>query len=208
MVWYFMTDVISILSEDVKSFVAAYLLAKKGIICRLIYFDITPDVDQKTHDLVIKNYQQLFKKVPECVKSFHIVPFARSLDEVKDACSDRLVPIITRRLQYRIENALYKKLGGSAIVVGDVLVQSDTISRFIIEDGASSFPIFRPLIGLDSTMIEDLIEELGLFLIVDPKSKVLDKISDISLDEIKQEEKKINIANLVNYSVEGLKHIE
>ena len=99
-----MTDVITLVSEDVNSFVAAYLVAKKGIITRLIYFDTIPYTDQKTHDLIQKNYNRLFQKVAECIRSFHVVPFTRCLDEIQKRIDPNIIPFVIRRLQYRGES--------------------------------------------------------------------------------------------------------
>ncbi len=202
-----MTDIVSFVSEDVNSFIATYLVSKKGIICRLLYFDYTSYVDKRKYGLVVKNYNQMLNLAKESIKSLHVIPFSKSYEEVKKICPKEYISVILRRLQFRIENELYRKLGGFALVLGERLSKENSIERFIIEDEVSDFPIFRPLIGLDESYLEKLKKKLGLFEIDDLNLHIDSSNNNFSLDEIKEYEKKLLFPKLLKHAFEGIREI-
>lgn len=197
---------VCIINEDINSFISAYVVSKKGIRSILLYFDTVSDVSPKTYEYIKKNADKLFDTMPDTIKAFYVVSFQKVMGEINEKCIKEFVPIIVQRMEYRCYTTLYKRIGGTAIVVGDIIETADTISRFILEEEVSSFPIFRPLIGFEAQMIEKLRDEIGLYSF-ETISEPTHGIKDSSFDLLREEEKKLQVSALLTYAINTIKQI-
>ena len=73
--------------------------------------------------------------------------------------------VLCKRQMYRTAEELAKRVGAHAIATGESLgqVASQTLHNLAVEDDAISFPMVRPLLGLDKDDIIAIAKEIGTF---------------------------------------------
>ena len=111
----------------------------------------------------------------------------------------------------RIGARIAEREGASALVTGESLgqVASQTLQNIYVESQTVSFPILRPLIGLDKLEIESIARKIGTYdisirpgmccTIVPSKPS-----TNANLDRVLSEEKKIDLENLIENALVGL----
>jgi len=198
---------VSLLSSGIDSPVATYLISKKADEIILVHGDIRPFTDNKE----IENFKNLavqLKKIIKCSLKIYVIPHGKSLNFYKKRCNDRYTCIFCKRMLLRYAEIIAEKKGAKAIIMGDSLgqVASQTLQNIKVIDQAVKIPILRPLIGFDKDEIVKIAKEIGTYELSILPSKGCNAVpkkpaTKTKLENILNEEKKINIEKLLNDAI-------
>ncbi|MCK4365213.1 MAG: 7-cyano-7-deazaguanine synthase [Thermoplasmatales archaeon] len=199
---------VSLISSGIDSPVATYLLSKKAEEIILIHGDIQPFTDKREVKNFLKLAKYLKKITPRSLKVY-LAPHGPSLAAFKQNCNNKFTCVFCKRMLLRYAEKIAKKEGAEAIVMGDSLgqVASQTLQNIRTIEQAVNIPVLRPLIGLDKEDVVKIAKEIGTYdlsiLPSDGCNAVPKKPSTRArLEQILDEESKININDLVKIAVE------
>lgn len=200
---------VSLISSGIDSPVATYLLSKKAEEIILVHGDVQPFTDKRE----IENFLQLarhLKKITSCSLKVYLVPHGSSLSTFKQNCNNKFTCVFCKRMLLRYAEKIAKKEGAEAIVMGDSLgqVASQTLQNIRTIEQAVKNPVLRPLIGLDKEDVVKIAKEIGTYdlsiLPSDGCNAVPNKPSTRArLEQILDEESKLNVDKLLNESVKN-----
>ncbi len=152
-----------LISGGIDSPVAAYMMAKRGLILHAIHFVSPPytsdRAQQKVEDLC-EIVSQYAGKI-----TFHCVPFTKIQEAIKLHCPEEFFTIIMRRLMMEIAIRVSEENDLKALITGESLAQvaSQTIGAIAATDEVCTMPVFRPLIGMDKNEIIEIARKIGTF---------------------------------------------
>ena len=202
---------VSLISSGIDSPVATYLVSKTSKEIILLHGDIRPFTDERE----IENFKTLashLKKISSSSIMVYIAAHGGSLETFKKSCNNRYTCIFCKRMLLRYAEKIAEKEDADAIVMGDSLgqVASQTLQNINVIDSSIKIPIIRPLIGFDKEEIVRIAKEIGTYdlsiLPSEPCMAVPNKPStQAKLDNILEEEKKIDVKKLVNKVIKELK---
>lgn len=151
------------ISGGIDSPVAAYMMAKRGLQLHAIHFVSPP----YTSDRALQKVETLCEKVSEYAGkiNFHIVPFTKIQEAIRDNCPEELFTIIMRRLMMEISMRVAEENDLKALITGESLgqVASQTIGAIATTDDVCTIPVFRPLIGMDKNEIVEIARKIDTF---------------------------------------------
>lgn len=142
-----------LISGGIDSPVAAYMMAKRGLVLHAIHFAsppyTSPQSEMKVHSLL----KQVSKYSGFIV--LHTVGFTEIQEQIRDNCPEDMFTLIMRRFMMRISEKIAEKEECKALITGESLgqVASQTLPALACTDAVVSMPVFRPLIGLDKDEI-------------------------------------------------------
>ena len=151
------------ISGGIDSPVAAWTMAKRGLVLDAIHFASPPYTSQRAEQKV----HELLGKVSKYSGTINllVVPFTEIQEHIKDDCPEDLFTIIMRRMMMRIAIELAKRQGCGAIITGESLAQvaSQTLLALGCTDAVATMPVFRPLIGMDKNDIVEISRKIDAF---------------------------------------------
>jgi len=205
---------VSLLSSGIDSPVATYLLSKKADEIIFVHADNRPLTDDREINNFIKLSKHLKKQIKSKIKII-LVPHGESLGCFKQNCNTRYTCVFCKRMLLRYAEKIAKKEGADAIIMGDSMgqVASQTLQNIRTIEQAVNIPILRPLIGLDKEDVIKIAKEIGTYdLSILPSNgceAVPDKPATMAkIEQILNEEAKINVDELVKKSVENMQSIK
>ena len=165
--------VLCLLSGGFDSVAAAYQLAKRGAQVDFLHFhvftDEAPVLKSKVKAIVdgLKTWT-LSKKL--YLASY--LPWQMAVLSLSDRDTKHEL-VVYRRLMARVGEALAKKHGYQALILGDSLgqVASQTLENIVAVDRAVQIPVFRPLLGNDKNETINLVRRIGLEAVVNEPYK-------------------------------------
>ena len=204
------------LSGGIDSPVAAYQMAKRGLELVGLHFHSFPYTSVQAKEKVISlakiltNYTMKFKLI--------CCPFTQIQEEIHKHCAPEFMITIMRRIMMRISKKICDDYGLGAIITGESLAQvaSQTIESINVTNAAqTTYPVFRPLIGLDKSDIIDISRKIGTYetsilpyedccTVFLPKNPVIKP----HIDKVLKEEAKLDIDGLVNDAISKLEVLE
>ena len=152
-----------LISGGIDSPVAAWTMAKRGLILNAIHFAsppyTSPRAEQKVKTLLSK-----VAKYSGTIK-LAIVPFTEIQEEIGKCCPEDYFTLIMRRMMMRISQRVAESDGCSALITGESLgqVASQTLPAIASTDGVCSMPVLRPLIGMDKEEIINISKHIDAF---------------------------------------------
>ena len=154
-----------LLSGGIDSPVAAWRMMKRGCHATLIHFHGYPFVSRSSQDkarelaTVLTRYQLQTR--------LYLIPFGELQRQITLSVPGPLRVIVYRRLMFRIAERIARTTHAQALVTGEVVgqVASQTLENLAVISGATSLPVFRPLIGMDKEEITAEAERLGTYSI-------------------------------------------
>ncbi len=198
---------ISLISSGIDSPVATYLISDKATEIYALHFDITPFAVEKEKTDFIEIVKHL-KKICNCDIKTIIIPHGQNLKEYIENCNRRYTCIFCKRMMLHIAEKIAEENNINSIFTGDNLgqVASQTLQNIHVIDNATYLPILRPLIGFDKEEIIDIAKEIGTYELSINKSSKCSAVpnkpaTQAKLKDIQREEKKIDIKDLLEYSV-------
>lgn len=152
--------VISLISGGIDSPVSSIRMMKRGCEVVLLHFHSFPLVSNASIEKV-KELAHLMRKFQRRI-TLYLIPFGEIQMKIKTKVEAQYRIVIYRRLMLRIAEKVAQLEGAKAIVTGESLAQvsSQTLQNICVIEGATSLPIFRPLIGMDK---EEIINEAKRF---------------------------------------------
>lgn len=152
-----------LISGGIDSPVAAYMMAKRGIMLTAVHFASPPYTSERAEQKV----RQLLELVARYSgrMTLYTVPFTQVQEEIRKGCPEELFTIIMRRFMMQIAQDIAQKNECQALITGESLgqVASQTIHAIACTDEVCTMPVFRPLIGMDKDEIITIARKIGTF---------------------------------------------
>jgi tRNA uracil 4-sulfurtransferase len=151
------------LSGGIDSPVAGYLMARRGVELKCVYYHSHPYTSERAKEKV-KDLARILKGYTGNI-TLYVVPFTDIQLAIMDKCRQDELTIIMRRFMMRIACSLSEKLGVNSVTTGESIgqVASQTMEGLMVSDDVSDRPVFRPLISTDKTDIMDISREIGTY---------------------------------------------
>ena len=152
-----------LLSGGIDSPVAAWMMAKRGMLIEAVHFHsypyTSPRAQEKVEDLarIVASYCGRFK--------LHCVNLLPIQEQIVQNCPEEETTIHVRMFMMRIAERIARDNGCMMLITGENLgqVASQTAEALVVTDSAVSMPVMRPLIAMDKTDIMDKAQEIGTF---------------------------------------------
>ncbi|MFI3253731.1 MAG: tRNA uracil 4-sulfurtransferase ThiI [Eubacteriales bacterium] len=205
---------VSLLSGGIDSPVASYMLAKRGITLEMVHFSSPPYTSEQAKEKVISLASHL---TPYCGRMVvHVVPFTEIQEHLKRNCPQELFTVLMRRMMMRISCRVVERIGAKALVTGECLgqVASQTMEAMYATEAVATYPIFRPVVGMDKEEIVTIARKIGTFetsilpyedccTVFTPKHPRLRP----NLGELERAEEKLDVETLVNSAYENIERV-
>lgn len=204
-----------LLSGGIDSPVAAWMMAKRGMLIEAVHFHSYPYTSQraqeKVEDLarIIAQYCGRFK-----MNVINLLPIQ---EQIVENCPEEETTILVRRFMMRIAEKVAQKSGCTMLITGENLgqVASQTAEALVVTDATVKMPVMRPLIALDKVDIIQKAKDIGtfetsimpyedcctVFLPKHPATKP-------KLEKILESESKLDVDALVEAAVEKMEIID
>lgn len=152
-----------LLSGGIDSPVAGYMVAKRGVCLEAVHFFSPPYTSERAKEKVIELAKILAQYTGPI--RLHIVPFTEPQLAIYEKCPEDLLTIIMRRIMMMVTEAIAKRNKSAALVTGESIgqVASQTLESLGVTDCATTFPVMRPLIGMDKEEIVEIARRIGTF---------------------------------------------
>ncbi len=152
-----------LLSGGIDSPVAAWMMAKRGMMIEAVHFHsypyTSPRAQEKVEDLarILSTYVGKFK--------MHTVNLLPIQEQIVMNCPEEETTILVRRFMMRIAEKIAEKTDCMMLITGENLgqVASQTAESLVVTDASVSKPVMRPLIAMDKTEIMDKAKEIGTY---------------------------------------------
>jgi tRNA uracil 4-sulfurtransferase len=153
--------VVSLISAGFDSPVASYRMMKRGANVIFVHFHSMPYTSQSAVDQV-KQLVEILTKYQYRSK-LYIVPFADVQNEIVLHAPPPLRIILYRRMMIRLAEMVARKEKAEALVTGEAVgqVASQTLRNIRVIDASATYPILRPLSGMDKEETMDLARKIG-----------------------------------------------
>lgn len=204
-----------LLSGGIDSPVAAWMMAKRGMLIEAVHFHSYPYTSQraqeKVEDLarIIAQYCGRFK-----MNVINLLPIQ---EQIVENCPEEETTILVRRFMMRIAERLAQQTGCDMLITGENLgqVASQTAEALVVTDATVKMPVMRPLIALDKVDIIQKAKDIGtfetsimpyedcctVFLPKHPATKP-------KLEKILESESKLDVEALVEAAIEKLEVVD
>lgn len=152
-----------LLSGGIDSPVAAWMMAKRGMMIEAVHFHsypyTSPRAQEKVEDLakILATYVGKFK--------MHTINLLPIQEQIVMNCPEEETTILVRRFMMRIAEKIAEKNDCMMLITGENLgqVASQTAESLVVTDASVSEPVMRPLIAMDKTEIMDKAKEIGTY---------------------------------------------
>ena len=152
-----------LLSGGIDSPVAAWMMAKRGMMIEAVYFHsypyTSPRAQEKVEDLarILSTYVGRFK--------MHVINLLPIQEAIVANCPEEETTILVRRFMMRIAEKVAEKTDCMMLITGENLgqVASQTAESLVVTDASVSKPVMRPLIAMDKIDIMEKAKEIGTY---------------------------------------------
>ena len=152
-----------LLSGGIDSPVAAWMMAKRGMILEAVHFHsypyTSPRAQQKVEELaaIVAGYAGQIR--------MHVINLLPIQEQIVMNCPEPETTILVRRFMMRIAEKIAEKYGCMMLITGENLgqVASQTAEALVVTDACVKMPVMRPLIGMDKVDIMDKAQEIGTY---------------------------------------------
>jgi len=152
-----------LLSGGIDSPVAAWMMAKRGMLIEAIHFHSYPytseRAQEKVEDLarIVAGYCGRFK--------MHTINLLPIQEKIVQNCPEEETTILVRRFMMKIAEKLAREADCYMLITGENLgqVASQTAEALVVTDQSVLIPVMRPLIALDKVDIMDIAKNIGTF---------------------------------------------
>ena len=152
-----------LLSGGIDSPVAAWMMAKRGMMIEAVHFHsypyTSPRAQEKVEDLarILSTYVGRFK--------MHVINLLPIQEAIVANCPEEETTILVRRFMMRIAEKVAEKNDCMMLITGENLgqVASQTAESLVVTDASVSKPVMRPLIAMDKIDIMEKAKEIGTY---------------------------------------------
>ncbi len=152
-----------LLSGGIDSPVAAWMMAKRGMVIEAVHFHSYPYTSQRAQEKV----EELASIVASYTGDFklHVINILPIQEEIVKNCPEAETTIHVRRFMMRIAERIAEKNRAMMLITGENLgqVASQTAEALVVTDSVVSMPVMRPLIAMDKVDIMEKAREIGTF---------------------------------------------
>ncbi len=152
-----------LISGGIDSPVAAYMMAKRGLVLNAIHFASPPYTSPQSEEKVHNLLRQVSRYCGNI--TLFTVGFTEIQEEIRDKCPEELFTLIMRRFMMRISQRIAQREDCKALITGESLgqVASQTLNALACTDAVVKMPVFRPVIGLDKEEIIKISRQIDTF---------------------------------------------
>ena len=151
------------LSGGLDSPVAGYRMMARGMKVECIYFHSYPytsqEAQKKVEDLaaIIANYGM--------DTHLNIIPFTQVQMHIKKSSPEEWSTMMLRLCMMKCANLLAERMSAQCIITGESLgqVASQTIENLAVTESFATYPLLRPLVGLDKEEIVETAKKIGTY---------------------------------------------
>ena len=152
-----------LLSGGIDSPVAAWMMAKRGMVIEALHFHsypyTSPRAQQKVEELagIVASYCGRMK--------IHVINLLPIQEQIVQNCPEEETTILVRRFMMRIGERIARRSGCMMLITGENLgqVASQTAEALVVTDACVQMPVMRPLITMDKVDIMDKAMEIGTY---------------------------------------------
>ncbi|MBI2027011.1 MAG: tRNA 4-thiouridine(8) synthase ThiI [Deltaproteobacteria bacterium] len=200
---------VSLLSGGIDSPVASWMMMRRGSPIIFATFHSPPFLEEEGIEKILTLAKHLSRYQPKT--KIYKVFFTEIQKSIKLNTHDRYRTILYRRFMHRVAEKIAQKENAQALITGESLgqVASQTLENLTCIGNATSLPVLRPLIGLEKEEIIERAKKIGTYEIsIQPYSDCCtlfapqNPTTKASLDRILEEEKKLDVENLVSDAFE------
>jgi len=156
---------LALLSGGFDSPVAAYMMARRGMLLHAVYFESPPFTGPQAMEKVRKLGEILSEYTEPVV--LHTISLTDIQQAIRVNCAEDCFTLILRRCMVKLAVRLARELGSHCLITGESLgqVASQTAQALIVTEAAAdgALPILRPLVGMDKTEIIEHARHIGTF---------------------------------------------
>lgn len=152
-----------LLSGGLDSPVAGYRMMGRGMKVECVYFHSYPytseEAQKKVEDLarILANYG--------LDTHLNVVPFTDVQMRIKERAPEAWSTMMLRLCMMSCANLLAERVNAQCIITGESLgqVASQTIENLTVTGSYATYPLLRPLVGMDKEDIVDTAKQLGTY---------------------------------------------
>lgn len=152
-----------LLSGGIDSPVAAWMMAKRGMLLEAVHFHsypyTSPRAQQKVEELagIVASYSGRMR--------MHVINLLPIQEQIVMNCPEEETTILVRRFMMRIAEKIALKNKCMMLITGENLgqVASQTAEALVVTDACVSMPVMRPLIAMDKVDIMEKANEIGTY---------------------------------------------
>lgn len=152
-----------LLSGGIDSPVAAFLMAKRGMLIEALHFHSYPYTSERAQ----KKVEELAEIIAGYCGRFkmHVINLLPIQEAIVKNCKEEETTILVRRFMMKIAEEIAKETGCMMLITGENLgqVASQTAEALVVTDASVNIPVMRPLIALDKVDIMDKAKEIGTY---------------------------------------------
>lgn len=204
-----------LLSGGIDSPVAAWMMAKRGMVIDAVHFHSYPYTSPRA--------QQKVEELAEIISSYcgkinmTVINLLPIQEEIVNNCPEDETTILVRRFMMRIAEKIALKQKDLMLITGENLgqVASQTAESLVVTDQSVELPVMRPLIGMDKVEIMDMAKKIGTYeksiepyedccTVFLPKHPV----TKPRLEKILNSESKLDVDRLVDMAVNSAEQVE
>ncbi|MEE0132577.1 MAG: tRNA uracil 4-sulfurtransferase ThiI [Treponema sp.] len=152
-----------LLSGGLDSPVAGYRMMRRGMKVDCVYFHAYPytsaEAQQKVEDLakIIARYG--------VDTHINIIPFTEVQMRIRQRAPENFSTLLLRMCMMRAATLLADRIKAHCLISGESLgqVASQTVQNMAVTESASTYPLLRPLVGLDKEEIVETAKAIGTY---------------------------------------------
>ena len=152
-----------LLSGGIDSPVAAWMMAKRGMLIEAIHFHSYPYTSDRAKEKVVELTRILGGYCGRI--KLHCVNLLEIQMAINEACPQEQMTILSRRFMMKIAQRLSQRIKADVLITGENMgqVASQTVQGLVVTDQSVQMPVMRPLIGMDKVDIMELAQKIGTF---------------------------------------------
>ena len=152
-----------LLSGGIDSPVAAFLMAKRGMLIEAVHFHSYPYTSERAWEKV-QDLAGILTAYCGRIK-IHCVNLLPIQEEIVAHCPEEETTILVRRFMMRIAERIAKESNCQMLITGENLgqVASQTSDALVVTDAAVTMPVMRPLIAADKVEIIEKAQQIGTY---------------------------------------------
>lgn len=152
-----------LLSGGIDSPVAAWMMAKRGMLIDAVHFHSYPYTSERAQEKV----EELAGLVAGYVGRFnmYVINLLPIQEQIVQNCPEEETTILVRRFMMRIAEKVAQETGSTMLITGENLgqVASQTAEALVVTDASVQMPVMRPLIAMDKVDIMEKAKEIGTY---------------------------------------------
>ena len=150
-------------SGGIDSPVAAFMMAKRGMVIEAVHYHSYPYTSQRAQEKV----EELVRIVSTYCGhiNLHIVNLLPIQEQIVEKCPEEETTILVRRFMMRIAERIAIDNKCMMLITGENLgqVASQTAEALVVTDASVNLPVMRPLIAMDKIDIMDKAKEIETY---------------------------------------------